>query len=160
MLDESNKRDFIPNTTSSSSFFSTSDLISAAKAYAPDDSMQFLQPLAHLEQIWLLFSISMLVPNNGYNLTPEGVLLNSRGARPTTSKKKPRSSRLNCLFAVTPSGRYSNQLCVCKSEKGHSINASSASYTRIVETDSGLISSEHVQQWLDDFLAMSATKDR
>ena len=160
MLNESNRKEFIPYTKSNTSLYSTTDLISATRACAPVDDMHFVQPLPHLEQIWFLFSISILVPANGYSLTPDVILLDTRAPRAKSVKKRLRSSRFHCLFAITPSGRYSNQLCVCKSEKDYRINASSKSYTRIVETDSGVISSEHVQQWLEDFLAMPATKDR
>ena len=113
----------------------------------------------NIDQIWFLFSISFL-PSNTFLITPSSMTLHTGVTHLSTSYKKSASQRLHCLVAITPSGKYSNQLLICKSGRSFKNDFSSNQFTRIVESD-GNILYEHVQQWLEDFLSGSySSKNR
>jgi hypothetical protein len=89
------------------------------------------------------------------------MILDNAVTRLSLKHKKSTASRLHCLFALTPSGKYSNQLIICKPGRNFQVNFSSTSFTRIIETNNGDISSEYIKQWFDDFLSSSyVTKNR
>ena len=118
-------------------------------------------PPAHFEQIWIFSSISLRVPNHGWQLATDAVILDDGVTRLAAKQKRTQSTRIHCFFAVTPSGRFSNQLIICKQTRGLKLNFNSNPFTRIVLSNTGDIHAEHLQQWLDDFLSLSyGTKDR
>jgi hypothetical protein len=117
--------------------------------------------LIDIDQIWFLFSISLLLPNHTHTLTPDAVILDNDVTRLSLSHRKSTASRLHCLFAVTPSGKYSNQIVICKPGRFLKVNYPSTVFTRIIETDTGDILPEHLKQWLEDFISSSyTTKNR
>ncbi|CAF0786478.1 unnamed protein product [Adineta steineri] len=155
LLSESNKNDFQPNSLHYPTFCTAIEL---NKLIPETKQINFVNPLTNIEQIWFLFSISTRLPVNHCTLIPELVVLDNNVAR--IPLKKTSAVRLHCIFAMTPSGKYSNQLIVCKPGRHFQVNSSSTSFTRIIETNNGYILAEHVQQWLDDFLSLSfVTKD-
>ncbi|CAF4780746.1 unnamed protein product [Rotaria socialis] len=158
LLDESNKKDFQINTLLYPTYYKLNDILKSSESTKQID---FVNPLTNIEQIWFLLSISILVPAHGFTLTPEITIFNNCLARSSTHCKRSKTLRITCLFAVTPSGKYSNQLIICKTGKNLKLDYSSTSFTRIVTTDNGDISYEHIQQWLDDFVSSPyVTKDR
>jgi hypothetical protein len=118
------------------------------------------KPLETFEQIWFLFSISIRIPANDYILIADSIILDDGITRLSAKQRKNTSStRIHCLFALTPSGKFSNQLVLCKQGRGLKMNFPSSSFTRIVQTPTGDISSEHIQQWLEDFISLSYGKN-
>ncbi|UJR27984.1 hypothetical protein I4U23_009242 [Adineta vaga] len=152
LLNDDNKNDFSINSLRYSTFQPASQLIKLSPSTKP---LQFLHSLTHIEQIWFLTSISMLLPSNGSSLIPEIAILDNDATRSSTQYKKTSATRLHCIFAVTPSGKYSNQLIICKPGRYVKVNASSSTFTRIIETNTGVITYEYVQQWLEEFLSSS-----
>jgi hypothetical protein len=110
------------------------------------------------EQIWFLFSISIRIPVNDYTLIADTLIIDNGVTHFSSRQKKNTSKRLHCLFALTPSGKFSNQLIICKPGKGLKINFTSSSFTRIVQTPTGDITYEHMQQWFEDFISLSYGK--
>lgn len=157
LLDELNKVDFPINSLRYSTFQKADDI---SKGIETTKQIEFVNPLTNIEQIWFLLPISMLLSTSSYSLTPETIILDYLSTMSSLQPKKTSSPRLHCILAVTPSGKYSNQLFIVKSGR-YKINCPSTPLTRIIEVNNGDFSHEHVQIWLDDFLSSSfVTKDR
>jgi hypothetical protein len=123
--------------------------------------INFINPLVDIEQIWFLFCVSILIPTNSRTVIPGIGMLDNDITRLSFKHKRTNASRVHCIFALTPSGKYSNQLIICKPGRYLKVNYSSTSFTRIIETVNGDVSCDHIQQWLDDFLGSSyITKNR
>jgi hypothetical protein len=158
LLNELNKIDFPLNSLRYPIFQTANDLL---KCYPTNKQINFLNPLTNIDQIWFLFSISLLLPTHSHTLTPDTIILDNNATRLSLIHKRSTASRLHCLFAVTPSGKYSNQLIICKPGRNLKVNFSSNLFTRIMETDNEDILYKHIKQWLDDFLSLSyPTKNR
>ena len=112
----------------------------------------------NFQQIWFLFPISILIPINDNTLIADTLIIDD-GLTRLSAKHKRSTMRLHCLLALTPSGKFSNQLIVCKYGKSLKINFNSSSFTRIIQTTTGDISYEHIQQWFEDFISLSYGKD-
>ncbi|CAF3877784.1 unnamed protein product [Rotaria magnacalcarata] len=157
LLDESNKKDFQINTLRYSTYYKANDI---PKSSESTKQIDFVNPLTNIEQIWFLLPISIHMPTHDFTLTPEIAIFNDCLTRSSIHNKTSKTLRITCLFAVTPSGKYSNQLIICKAGRNLKIDYSSTSFTRIMTTDNGDISYEHIQQWLDDFVSSPyVTKD-
>jgi hypothetical protein len=114
----------------------------------------------NFDQIWFLFSISIRIPLNDYAIIADTLILDDGVTRLSFKHKKTTSSsRLHCLFALTPSGKFSNQLIICKQGKHLKMNFQSSSFTRIIQTLTGDVTSEHIQQWFEDFISLSYGKN-
>jgi hypothetical protein len=158
LLNELNKTDFPINTLRYPIFETTNELL---KCCQKNKQINFINPLINIDQIWFLFSISILLPTHNHTLVPDTIILDNDVTRLSSTHKKSTASRLHCLFAVTPSGKYSNQLIIFKPGRFFKVNYSSTLFTRVIETDTGDILHEHIKQWLDDFLSSSyVTKNR
>jgi hypothetical protein len=161
LFNELNKNLFQINSLTYPIFQSANELINQLKTFQLPKQINFINPLIDIDQIWFLLSISIRLPTNGYSLTPDHIVLDNDATKLSLNHRKTNASRLHCLFALTPSGKYSNQLVICKLGRNFKVNFSSTSFTRIIQTTNGDISYEHVQQWLDDFLSSSyLTKNR
>jgi len=159
LLNEFNKNDFQINSLRYSTFYTANELNKLSSQSTKP--IHFIKPLTNIEQIWFLFSISILIPTNSYTSIPEIAVLDNNISRLSVNHRKTNASRLHFVFALTPSGKYSNQLIICKPGRHLKVNSSSTSFTRIIETNNGDISYEYIQQWLDDFLSSSyVTKNR
>jgi len=113
----------------------------------------------NFDQIWFLFSISLRIPINDYAIIADTLILDDGVTRLSVKhKKNSSSSRIHCLFALTPSGKFSNQLIICKQGKHLKMNFTSSTFTRIVQTLTGDITYEHIQQWFEDFISLSYGK--
>jgi hypothetical protein len=113
----------------------------------------------NFDQIWFLFSISLRIPINDYAIIADTLILDDGVTRLSTRhKKNSSSSRIHCLFALTPSGKFSNQLIICKQGKHLKMNFTSSTFTRIIQTSTGDINYEHIQQWFEDFISLSYGK--
>ena len=126
------------------------------KSSQTNTEINFNHSFNHIEQLWFLISISIRVPSHSHTLTTNLIVLNNNI---TINSKKKGAFRLHCIFAITPSGQYSNQLIICKPGRLFQINFSSTSFTRIIETNNGCISYECIQQWLNDFVSLSYVKN-
>ncbi|CAF1497847.1 unnamed protein product [Rotaria magnacalcarata] len=111
------------------------------------------------KQIWFLFSISIRTSTSDHIVIVDTLILDHGVTQLVSRQKKSASSRVHCLFALTPSGKFSNQLIVCKQGKGLKMNFSSTTFTRIVQTATGDLTHEHMQQWFEDFISLSCGKD-
>ncbi|CAF4382312.1 unnamed protein product [Rotaria socialis] len=111
------------------------------------------------KQIWFLFSISIRTSMNDHIVIADTLILDHGVTRLASRQRKGISSRIHCLFALTPSGKFSNQLIVCKQGKGLKMNFSSTTFTRIVQTATGDLTHEHMQQWFEDFISLSYGQD-
>jgi hypothetical protein len=112
----------------------------------------------NVDQIWFLFSISIRIPINDYAIIADTLILDD-GVTRLSMKHKKHSSRIHCLFALTPSGKFSNQLIICKQGKYLKMNFTSSTFTRILQTTTGDITYEHLQQWFEDFISLSYGKN-
>jgi len=112
----------------------------------------------NFDQIWFLFSISIRIPINDYVIIADTLILDD-GVTRLSVKHKKTTSRIHCLFALTPSGKFSNQLILCKQGKQLKMNFQSSSFTRIIQTLTGDITYEHIQQWFEDFISLSYGKN-
>lgn len=162
-LHEQNSTDFTcylrQYPSSATNFQSVGELIRLVETLSTSENIA--QPPSHVEQIWIFFSISLRVPNHDCQLTADSIILDEGVTRIVVKQKKSSSSRIHCFFAVTPAGRFSNQLILCKQGRGLKLNFESSSFTRIVSSTTGDIHPDHLQQWLDDFLSLSyGTKNR
>ncbi|KAG0430109.1 hypothetical protein DMUE_5694, partial [Dictyocoela muelleri] len=95
------------------------------------------------------------LPTHGYQLIADTIILDDAGTGLATKLRKAHSPRIHCLFALTPSGKFSNQLILCKQSRGLKLNLNSSAFTRIVSTVTGGINCEHLHQWLEDFISLS-----
>ncbi|CAF4364047.1 unnamed protein product [Rotaria sp. Silwood2] len=152
LLDKLNKNDFQINLLRYSTFQTIDQILKTTQI---NKQINFINPLVDIEQIWFLFPISIRLPTTGYSLIPEITILDNDVTRISSKHKRTYPSRVLFLFALTPSGKYSNQLIICKPGRSIKVNYASTSFTRIIETNTGTISYEHVQQWLDDFISLS-----
>ncbi|CAF0960565.1 unnamed protein product, partial [Rotaria sordida] len=152
LLNELNKNDFQINSLRYPTFQPANGIL---KTIQINKQINFINPLTDIEQIWILFPISILLPTNNYTLIPKAMILDNNVTRLSLTHKRTNASRLHCLFALTPSGKYSNQLIICKPGRHFKINYTSTTFTRIIETNNSDISYEHIQQWLDDFISLS-----
>lgn len=156
-LDPCNQNDFPLNSSRYPIFERIDELI---KSCQTSKEIPLMNSSVNIDQIWLLFSISILLPANSFLLTPDSVILDNAVTRLSLTHKKNTAQRLHCLFAITPSGKYSNQLLICKTGRSFKIDVPSNSFTRFVQSN-GDILYEHLQQWLEDFLSGSySTKNR
>lgn len=110
------------------------------------------------DQIWFLFSISIRLPINDYTMIIDSLIVDDGATRLSIKHKKTTTSRLHCLFALTPSGKFSNQLIISKQGKQLKMNFQSSTFTRIIQTSTGDLTFEHIQQWLEDFNSLSYGK--
>lgn len=119
------------------------------------------QTASNFDQIWFLFSISIRIPVNDYAIIADTLILDDGVTRLSVKNRKHSSSyRIHCLFALTPSGKFSNQVIVCKHGKYLKMNFQSSAFTRIIQTPTGDVTYEHVQQWFDDFISLSYGKNQ
>ena len=94
------------------------------------------------------------------HIIPDTLILDDGVTRLSIKHKKTISStRIHCLFALTPSGKFSNQLIICKQGRDLKMNFHSSSFTRIIQTSTGDITYEHIQQWFEDFISLSYGKN-
>lgn len=143
----------------STNIYSTGELIRSAENLQLDRELS--PTIDQYDQIWFLFSISIRIPANDYALIADTLILDDGVTRfSVRHRKTTSSSRIHCLFALTPSGKFSNQLIICKQNKHLKMNFQSSSFTHIVQTTTGDIYPEHIQQWFEDFLSLSYGKDR
>lgn len=157
LLDPCNQIDFPLNSSRYPIFEATEELV---KACQTSKEIPLIDSSTNIDQIWFLFSISILLPANSFLLAPDSIILGNHVTRFSLTHKRNTAQRLHCLFAITPSGKYSNQLIICKTGRNFKIDFPSNSFTRIVQSN-GDILYEHLQQWLEDFLSGSySTKNR
>lgn len=117
------------------------------------------QTAKNYDQIWFLFSISIRIPINDYVIIADTLILDDGVTRMSVKNRKNTSSyRIHCLFALTPSGKFSNQVIICKQGKYLKMNFQSSTFTRIIQTSTGDVTYEHLQQWFEDFLSLSYGK--
>ena len=156
-LDPCNQIDFPLNSSRYPIFERIEELV---KACQTNKEIPLIDSSTNIDQIWFLFSISILLPVNTFLLAPDSVILDNHVTRFSLRHKRNTAQRLHCLFAITPSGKYSNQLIICKTGRNFKIDFPSNSFTRIVQSN-GDIHYEHLQLWLEDFLSGSySTKNR
>ncbi|CAF3708171.1 unnamed protein product [Adineta steineri] len=118
------------------------------------------QSYEHFNQLWFLFPISIRVPINDYTIVADTLIINDGVTRLAGKQKKSSlSSRIHCLFALTPSGKFSNQLIVFKQGKSLNMNFTSSTFTRIIQTATGNITYDYIQQWFEDFISLSYGKN-
>ena len=157
LLDPSNRIEFPLNNLRYPKFSSINDLL---KLSSTTNAIDETKLSIDVDQIWFFFSISILFPSN-HSLEPDLLVLDNDITRTSTTFKRRPGSRLHCLFAVTPSGKYSNQVYIGKPSRWFQIDIQSNSYARIIPTATGDLVYEHIQQWLKDFLSSSCcTKNR
>ncbi|CAF0899518.1 unnamed protein product [Adineta ricciae] len=152
VLNDENKRDFPVNSLQYSTYQSATQLCKLSPTTKP---LEFNQSLDNIEQVWFLISISMLVPMSGSTLIPDVSTLDNDVTRMSFNTKRTSASRLHCIFAMTPSGKYSNQMIIYKPGRHMKVNTASSPCTRIIESNNGDLTCEHIQQWLDEFLSSS-----
>lgn len=152
LLNPTNKNDFSINSLRYPIYQSTDDLLKLCSTSKP---LNLSDSFTNLDQIWFFISISILLPPNNCILIPEIIILDNDATRLSLSHKKSSASRLHCLFAITPSGKYSNQLLVTKPGRSLKVNFPSIKSTRIIQTTNGDIFYENIQQWLEDFISSS-----
>lgn len=143
----------------STNILSIGELISSVKKLRIDHNNINKKSYEDFKQVWLFFSISMRLPVNGYTFVTDTLILDDGVTHFSVRQKKPSASRVHCLFALTPSGKFSNQLIICKQAKGFKMNFTSSTFTRIVQTPTGDITHEHIEQWFEDFVSLSYGKD-
>ena len=137
---------------------SAGELIRLIETLPPTNNIP--KPLDNFDQIWFLLSISIRIPINDYAIIADTLILDDGASRLSAKHKKTTtSSRIHCLFALTPSGKFSNQLLICKQGKHLKMNFQSSAFTRIIQTSSGDVTYEHIQQWFEDFIALSYGKN-
>lgn len=158
LLNDLNKTEFPINSLRCPGFFRAGELVKASQS---PKALTFLNPLTDIDQVWFFISISVLPPVHGYTVVPEIMIFDNNITRRASNHKKSAGTRLHCLFAVTPSGKYSNQLIICKPGKSFNANCTPTPFTRIIETNNVDIFPAFMKQWLDDFIALSyATSNR
>ncbi|CAF2592883.1 unnamed protein product [Rotaria sp. Silwood2] len=138
---------------------SLGEIIRLIKTLEFNNNNNISKSYEHLKQIWFFFSISIRMPPNDDTLIADTLILDDGVTRLSTKQKKTTSSRIHCLFALTPSGKFSNQLIICKQGKGLKMNFNSSTFTRIIQTTTGDITHEHIQQWFEDFISLSDKKN-
>lgn len=151
LLDPDNQTEFSLNSLRYPIFETTTELVKYCQINQP---IHFVDSTTNIDQIWFLLPISFLISSNTSILTPDHIVLDNNTTRLSVNYKKNSYQRLHCLVAITPSGKYSNQLLISKPGRYIKIDFPSNQFTRIVES-SGDILYEHLQQWLEDFLAGS-----
>ncbi|CAF3695853.1 unnamed protein product [Rotaria sordida] len=120
-----------------------------------DNNNNISKSYENFKQIWFLFSISIRISMNDNTLIADTLIIDDGVTRLSVKQKKTSSSRIHCLFALTPSGKFSNQLIICKQGKSVKMNFNSSTFTRIIQTITGDITYEHMQQWFEDFISLS-----
>ncbi|CAF0723215.1 unnamed protein product [Adineta ricciae] len=111
------------------------------------------QSFNNFDQIWFLFSISIRPSGNDVEGAVDTLILDD-GVTRLSARNKRHTTRMHCIFALTPSGKFSNQLIVCKQVRCLKNNFPSSEFTRIVQTPTGDISYETMQQWFEDFISL------
>lgn len=160
LSDDTNKNDFPTIYNGSSTLQTAAELSNLITTLPSVTDIDYIDRSLPIEQIWFFISITIRIPTHGYVFSPEVLVLENNTMRLLTIYRKTPVTRCHCFFAVTPSGRYSNQLYVCKPGRYLKTDYESNSFARVVQSANGCISSEHLQQWLEDFLAQYATKNR
>ena len=126
------------------------------------ENFEDIEPIPSLfdkfDQVWIVCSMSIRLPNHGSQLIADTIFFDETMTRHSTrGKKATGSSRLLCLFAVTPAGKFSNQLIVTKPTRNFKSNFLSTPFTRIISSNNGDFQPEYLQQWLEDFVALNGT---
>ena len=140
-------------------FQSASELSNAVKILSPSN-LDEIDRFHNIEQIWLFNSISIRVPLHENSIQPEIAVLDHSITRNASHLKKGQAIRVYCLFAVTPSGKYSNQLYVYRTGRHIKVTPPSNRFTRIEQTSNGHLSAEHLEKWLEDFLSFHSNENR
>lgn len=138
---------------------SIGELVRLAKTLQVNNKDNISKSYANFKQIWFLFSISIRLSLNDQTLIADTLIIDDGVTRLSAKQKKVTSSRVHCLFALTPSGKFSNQLIIYKQGKGLKTNLPSSAFTRIIQSATGDITSEHIHQWLEDFVSLSFGKE-
>lgn len=160
-IDPSDLHRFLSNDTTNSSA-SASAIQSVGELIRHVENLEDVPSIPPLfdqyEQIWIVCSMSIRLANQGSQLMADTIFLDESVTRVSNrGKKATGSSRLFCLFAVTPGGKFSNQLLVSRPNRNLKINVQSSSFTRIIHSSTGDVLPEHFHQWLEDFLLTNST---
>ncbi|CAF0979301.1 unnamed protein product [Rotaria sp. Silwood1] len=134
---------------------SIGEIIRLIKTLQINNNNNISKPYEYFKQIWFFFSISIRLSIADCTLIADTLIIDDGVTRLSSKQKKTASTRIHCLFALTPSGKFSNQLIICKQGKGLKMNFNSSTFTRIIQTTTGDITHEHIQQWLEDFISSS-----
>ena len=160
LSDESNKNEFAKNSNLSPSLQTAAQLLISIRTRGSATDIDYIDRSLPIEQIWIFIPISIRLSAQDYTSGPEVIVLDNNVSRVLTYHRKNRTIRSHCFFAVTPSGKYSNQLHIYRPGRHHKLDYESNSFARIVQSNNGQITADHLQQWLEDFLAQHGTKNR
>lgn len=147
------------NDSISTNFQCFTDLFRQVETIEPEKLRSF--SVENLDEIWFFVSISIRFGANSSGFNNDVLLLDDAFTRLNPRAKKFSSNRYHLLFALTPSGRFSNQLLIHKPNRMLKNNFQSTPFTRIISNSSNTeVLPEHLELWIEDFLSFPFAKSK